>query len=541
MKLRLFYTLTLLALFMFVRAQERSLSYFEPLMQLSDDSLMAIGNHYNYNESKPDSALVCYTIVANRYDSNASIAAKQKTVRACLGKWYVYFFYYFDHSKSFESISRAEEICHELGNDGQLLMPRIYLNYGCMYETLAEQSREDSLNTKAIHYFREAFRTAASTGDYSVLSMAFGNMIFVAHSLGSIDEIAEEHRQYVEIRDSVFKERTYDYSDDLFEGLTLIHRGQWQEALAVFEHQKANSKTDASYARYQILTQNNIALSYATGKQYAKAVSALQESERMAMREDMKDAKLEIYRMFMDYAQKAGNETLTNEYRNKYFALKDSLLNYHQLASVSQLQFLNDMRQMDRRMAEIVHQRQVERMVTFIVIGLALLTLIFLAIIWRKNRVLKAANRQLYEKSVAMLQSEKPVTTKTPATSTLADEALAQRIKQTVETSDEIFSPDFSVERLSQLVDSKSRTVSRIINDVYDCNSSQFINEYRIREACRRINDSEHYGKQSFEAIANGVGFRSRSTFVIAFKRFTGLTPSEYQRIAHEKGRDTAS
>jgi AraC-like DNA-binding protein len=36
-------------------------------------------------------------------------------------------------------------------------------------------------------------------------------------------------------------------------------------------------------------------------------------------------------------------------------------------------------------------------------------------------------------------------------------------------------------------------------------------------------------------AISQSVGFKSRSAFVTAFKRFTGLTPSEYLRVAKEK------
>ena len=57
-----------------------------------------------------------------------------------------------------------------------------------------------------------------------------------------------------------------------------------------------------------------------------------------------------------------------------------------------------------------------------------------------------------------------------------------------------------------------------------------------IKEACKRMGDIEHYGNYTIEAISESVGFKSRSTFVTSFKRITGLTPSQYQRLARKGG-----
>ena len=78
--------------------------------------------------------------------------------------------------------------------------------------------------------------------------------------------------------------------------------------------------------------------------------------------------------------------------------------------------------------------------------------------------------------------------------------------------------------------DEVRKKVSQVINEKAGCNFNNLINEYRIKEACRRMNDTEQYGKYTIEAISTSVGFKSRSTFLLQFKRVTGLTPSEYQR-----------
>ena len=57
------------------------------------------------------------------------------------------------------------------------------------------------------------------------------------------------------------------------------------------------------------------------------------------------------------------------------------------------------------------------------------------------------------------------------------------------------------------------------------------LNEYRIREACRRQTSSE-YDKYTLMGIGRNLGFNSSSTFIAAFKKVTGMTPSVYQRLA---------
>ena len=112
---------------------------------------------------------------------------------------------------------------------------------------------------------------------------------------------------------------------------------------------------------------------------------------------------------------------------------------------------------------------------------------------------------------------------------------LLTRILQVMDNSDEIFSPDFSLERLAMLSGSKYKYVSQVINEHYQQNFNNFLNSYRIKEACKRMGDVEGYGNYTIEAISESVGFKSRSTFVTSFKRITGLTPSQYQRMARKE------
>lgn len=70
--------------------------------------------------------------------------------------------------------------------------------------------------------------------------------------------------------------------------------------------------------------------------------------------------------------------------------------------------------------------------------------------------------------------------------------------------------------------------ISQVINQNTDSHFFDFINNYRIEAAMKKLRDLSE--KKSILDIAYEVGFNSKSTFNAAFKRIAGLTPSEYRK-----------
>ena len=119
--------------------------------------------------------------------------------------------------------------------------------------------------------------------------------------------------------------------------------------------------------------------------------------------------------------------------------------------------------------------------------------------------------------------------------SNLSDEqrqTLIYRIQEVLNTPETICQTDFSLAKLAKLVGSNTAYVSQVINEKTGQTFSIVVGKYRIKEACRRLNDTKNYGHVTIESISEGVGFKSRSTFIAAFKRQIGLTPSEYIKMA---------
>jgi AraC-like DNA-binding protein len=70
--------------------------------------------------------------------------------------------------------------------------------------------------------------------------------------------------------------------------------------------------------------------------------------------------------------------------------------------------------------------------------------------------------------------------------------------------------------------------VSQVINEQLSCNFNDFINSYRVDEAKKMLRDA---GMKNITvaSIAYDCGFNTLSAFNTAFKKFTGLTPSQFR------------
>jgi len=68
--------------------------------------------------------------------------------------------------------------------------------------------------------------------------------------------------------------------------------------------------------------------------------------------------------------------------------------------------------------------------------------------------------------------------------------------------------------------------LSQLLNDNLNKSFTNYINSYRIDEAKKLIKNNSNF---TLEAIGYECGFNSKSTFYTAFKKHSGLTPSQYK------------
>ncbi|MGJ8680632.1 helix-turn-helix domain-containing protein [Paraglaciecola sp.] len=89
------------------------------------------------------------------------------------------------------------------------------------------------------------------------------------------------------------------------------------------------------------------------------------------------------------------------------------------------------------------------------------------------------------------------------------------------------FQKNLTLERLAQQVDMPSRELSAVINQHFQTNYTDFLNSLRIEQAQFLLKQQSEV--LSIQDIFSQVGFNSKTAFNTAFKKQTGLTPSQYR------------
>lgn len=115
-------------------------------------------------------------------------------------------------------------------------------------------------------------------------------------------------------------------------------------------------------------------------------------------------------------------------------------------------------------------------------------------------------------------------------------ERYVQKLLHFMETDKPYTDSELSLQKLAEKLSIPAQHLSRVINERLHQNFVDFINTYRVEEAKRRLVDpsKKHY---SVLAIAEEVGFNSKSSFNFVFKKHANMTPSEFRKTFNGSGK----
>lgn len=305
---------------------------------------------------------------------------------------------------------------------------------------------------------------------------------------------------------------------------------------------------------------------YRSANQPDKELSLGKDMLALATGNDYKDYQLWMYGIMTDIYNSRGITDSADFYHDKYLRLQEMMKKDRGYDSVRTMDFLSEIERINSEVEMLSLKRQEQRRLQVIIVSaLMILFIILIALLWVYLN-LKKNHRNLYEKSQEMIKREeqhrllreqwaeekaeliakssvssndKVVSKSDRPTSQEIDSEDSEKVRlkgiytsvlNIMEESNDIFRPGFQLDDLACLVNSQARLVSRAINICHGSTFHQLLNEYRIREASRRMNTAES-DNLTLESIAESVGFKSRTSFAAMFKKTIGITPSEYWKM----------
>ena len=357
------------------------------------------------------------------------------------------------------------------------------------------------------------------------------------------------------------KDSNYVFICHLCNGMESLYHEQYTEAIGYFTR-AINAASDLPFKEnYEVPSYMYIAKAYMEMGDYNKALENLKICEKKSMESESLDMLITTYRYMYLCHLRSGDLSNAHVAKFRYMELKDSINNANEYGKIKDMEFFYESNKYEKQLQQLTSEKKVRGTVTW-AIGLGLLlTLSFLGLSIYQNKKLTENNKDLFKKNVALIKyqeyaerlelekNKEDGDTKIPENERYKSsnltvegkEILLGRIRRVMHTPSEFCQEDFTVDKLAMLVDSNTKYVSQVINEKLGKNFNTLLNEQRINEVCKRLIDTANTGNKTNDAIAEEVGFKSRSHFIRTFKKITGLTPTQYQRMAKEEGMASSS
>lgn len=457
-----------------------------------------------------DSAMAYFTVAAGRYAEGMGRAGKHACVDALNNIGAIKFFYRNDYISAFSYLIKGLKIADETGYDA--VKPKIYVNLAGVHTIFGDSA-------VAARLMGEAFRMSKEQRDWYIYVASFIDLashLAVNGNLGGMrGEVADF--KSADVPDSI---KMRDYARWLCRGVELYNKRRYDDCLEAFDSAAARVEPDLQSATYLSIADMLAAKAYAAKGMYATAIGRIKGNMSPSM---TMYSRYISYKALAAYYAETGAADSARAYRMKYLLINDTTLSYGEYMRLRDLE--------RRYLPASVTGDGGGRGSSLVPLLAAVAGAVLLLLALKRRKPSPPAAVESGGGAHAGAQPKPHAQAAAHAEPDEKTQELARTIRRFMETSPEIYGQDFSLEKLAARLGTHTRTASRAINDVFGVNFSTLLSQYRIEEACRRLSSAD-YANVTIQAVAVDLGFKSRSNFAIVFKKFTGVTPNEYQKEA---------
>lgn len=483
-----------------------------------------------------DSAAAYYSVAAGRYSESLNEKDKRKCAIAAVNLGYILLGWEMDPSSAYPWLIKADSIARAYGFDD--IRTSVKSNLGRMYFDYNNYP-------KAAKYLKEVLAEVMAQKTDKYFGMSF--IDFTASSLFGQEYLlrgafAEEAIHYKLGGDMPLAR----YIGALRTAISKYNAGDPAGGAAIMMNSRnlidIDSERDLYYVMHAIITGKFL---MAAGD-YRQATDILSDELISAKAEGYYNLLEKCYSMLIECARHSGDNEAAARYRYKALEIRDSLFNaagFETVKDIEKAAAIEELR--DENTA--VNIRAARRL-RFTVIAVFAVLIIAGLLFWfyKGRRLRKDSSEDISDRRpesdgepagesevMRKERGESHVVSDDSCVTEMPDEAtreLFDRIKAFLESSDSVYSADFSVETLAEGIGSKPKAVSQAINQIAGMNFNTFIGPVRVEKACKILSDPEKMKTMTIESVAESVGYRSRTHFNKVFKEITGQTPSQFAR-----------
>ena len=413
-------------------------------------------------------------------------------------------------------------------------------------------------NEKALEYYLRSYKISEQTGNKKGLSNVLNNIGTLYYNRKEYEKALEHFNKSLLL--TIENNDSSNISPPI-QNIALVYYKMQKYDTALnyfFKALKLNEKYNNK--RRIALVTNNIANLYVRTNNLAPAKHYLDRSLKISKEIDMKGIIIENYYLYTLFYTLKGDLDNMGKYSDLYDALTDTIFNEESSRLVAEMQtkYETEKKEQQIEMLNIENelketQLQARTYWLLIFIIAFALVVIFVIIFLIQKRNLLFASETLVQKNLEIVASEreflyanakmsvvvnndkenlKNISKKPPGK--YEGSPLTDRQKQDIKNAIIIYmndnknylNIDYTVSTLANDLNFNRNYISQVINESFHQNFSNFLNGYRIKEA-RKILSSINLNF-TIEAIAGMVGFKSKTAFNNAFKKYVGVTPSFY-------------
>ena len=402
-----------------------------------------------------------------------------------------------------------------------------YNRIGLLYERMANYDT-------SVDYMRKQIEIVEALADSAMMLTAYSN----------IGIPLMEREDYEEAL--IYYGKSYDLAEErelpmvkarvmLNIGNIYKEQGNYNQALQYYQNSlKICEEIGLEYG--VILNQLNIGTIYFEEGRYKESEPMLLAAYDYFKEADGKKELSGILEYLYNLYDFLGETAKSQQYMREYIALRDDLYNIEKTELTENLRFRYETDLKDQQLllldAEVREKVAANRALIFLSILLVGLMVGSVSYYRHRNHYLRTIFERNVELMHAMgLEQATYQTDSNPVSQKDLDDKeerrnreLFEKIKETLQKEELYKDPELQLSKLSKKLGTNERYLSQAILSVTGLYYNHYINFHRVNAAKKLILN----GEKSMAEVQFLCGFNSRTTFYTAFKKVTGMSPSQF-------------